>query len=163
MHRLPGGHARSPGDRPGAGSPSTAARLPGRPDRLLSPPTVGPSDQHVSQADAGGAGSSLPKQLLVLAGTTLLERSVAAFDAAPGVDEVLVVMAAGFTELATQVLGAIGYRKLTGVIEGGAARADSTRRAITALSGAAGGDRNVLFHDAARPLVDQRIIADCVT
>jgi 2-C-methyl-D-erythritol 4-phosphate cytidylyltransferase len=115
------------------------------------------------RADAGGAGSSLPKQLLVLAGTTLLERSVAAFDAAPGVDEVLVVMAAGFTELATQVLGAIGYRKLTGVIEGGAARADSTRRAITALSGAAGGDRNVLFHDAARPLVDQRIIADCVT
>src|ERR1019366_1757288 len=86
------------------------------------------------QADAGGAGSSPAKQLLGLAGTALLERSVAAFDAAPGVDEVLVVMAAGFTELATQVLGAIGYRKLTGVIEGGAARAGSTTRTTNAPS-----------------------------
>ena len=128
------------------------------------------SGARAAGSDAGGlCGQPLPKQLLVLAGSTLLERSVAAFDAAPGVHEVLVVMAAGFTELASQVLGAAGYRKLTGIIEGGQARADSARRAITALSGGKagqggkGGDCNVLFHDAARPLVDQRIIADCVS
>ena len=78
------------------------------------------------------SGGQLPKQLLVHAGMTLLERSVAAFDTAPGVDEVLVVMAPGFTGQAAQVLAAGGYGKLAGIIEGGAARSDSTRRAIAA-------------------------------
>ena len=45
----------------------------------------------------GGVGQRLgagtPKQLLTLGGTTLIERCVAAFEAAPGVDEILVVMA----------------------------------------------------------------------
>ncbi len=118
---------------------------------------------------AGGAGnrfgSGLPKQLQLLRGRTLLERSVSVFDQAPGVDEVLVVTPA---ELVGEVGRALeGYAKLASVIEGGAARTDSTRCAIawlTARSGAAGRDEDckVLFHDAARPLVDQRIVADCV-
>ena len=108
------------------------------------------------------SGGQLPKQLLVLAGMTLLERSVAAFDTAPGVDEVLVVMAPGFTGQAAQVLAAGGYGKLAGIIEGGAARSDSTRWAIAALNRRDRADCAVLFHDAARPLVEQRIIADCV-
>jgi 2-C-methyl-D-erythritol 4-phosphate cytidylyltransferase len=126
--------------------------------------TPGTSD---AAGAAGGpadpAGRKLPKQLLVLAGATLLERSVAAFEAAPGVDEVLVVIAAGFAGRARQLLGEDRYRKLSGIIEGGRARADSTRRAIAVLAGRDAGDLNVLFHDAARPLVEQRIIADCVT
>jgi 2-C-methyl-D-erythritol 4-phosphate cytidylyltransferase len=59
-----------------------------------------------------------------------------------------------------------GYRKLRNVITGGVDRPGSTRRASEHLSltdtDRASGDCNVLFHDAARPLVDQRIIADCV-
>src|SRR5260370_16769165 len=50
---------------------------------------------------------------------------------------------------------------------GGADRPGPTRQAIDLLSrdigDGADGDCNVLFHDAARPLVDQRIIADCVS
>src|SRR6185312_11365178 len=42
-------------------------------------------------------GAGTPKQLLTLGGTTLIERCVAAFEAAPGVDEILVVMARGYT------------------------------------------------------------------
>ena len=57
---------------------------------------------------AGGSGVRLggntPKQLQVLAGRTLLEHCVAAFDAAPGVDEVLVVMPADLIGAAKQVL-----------------------------------------------------------
>ncbi len=101
-----------------------------------------------------------PKQLLMLGGMTLLERSVAAFDAAPGVDEVLVVMAAGFTGHAERVLRTARYPKLTQIVAGGPARADSTRRALAALAGRA--ECDVLLHDAARPLVSQQIIADCV-
>ena len=118
---------------------------------------------------AGGSGVRLggttPKQLKLLAGRTLLEHCVAAFDAAPGVDEVLAVMPAELIGKARRVLEAGGYGKLGEVIPGGIDRPGSTRRAIEHLSRAhndGATDLNVLFHDAARPLVDQRIIADCV-
>jgi len=143
-------------------------------------------------------GAGMPKQLLTLGGQTLVERCVAAFDQAPSVDEVLVVMARGYTEQVKVMLADGGYRKVTNVIEGGATRPDSTRVALAAIAGAgaaaggapggghdgaaaggattggldgdlggaegiwSGGDCGVLLHDAARPLVDQRIIADCV-
>ncbi len=131
---------------------------------------------------AGGSGqrfgAGVPKQLLELDGQTLLAHCVAAFDAAPGVDEVLVVMPPGRTAEAAKLRADGAYPKLTAVIEGGTSRPASTRAAISAVNarrgaapdddtgGDADGDRDadwgVLFHDAARPLVDQRIIADCV-
>jgi 2-C-methyl-D-erythritol 4-phosphate cytidylyltransferase len=121
-------------------------------------------------------GAGMPKQLLTLGGQTLIERCVAAFEAAPGVDEILVVMARGYTAEVAELL--TGYQKVTAVIAGGATRPESTRAALGAIAeggagladggGAAGladgdgADCGVLLHDAARPLVDQRIIADCV-
>jgi 2-C-methyl-D-erythritol 4-phosphate cytidylyltransferase len=110
-------------------------------------------------------GAGVPKQLLTLGGTTLIERSVAAFEAAPGVDEILVVMASGWTAQVKAILADGGYGKVTDVIEGGETRPDSTRVALAAIAAAkpgSGQDYGVLLHDAARPLVDQRIIADCV-
>ncbi len=113
---------------------------------------------------AGGIGQRFggdrPKQMQVLAGRTLIEHSVAAFEQAPGVDAITIVMPPGIADPARQQFTADGYPKVTTVIEGGATRTDSTRCAIAAL----GEDEcNVLFHDAARPLLDQRIIADCVS
>jgi 2-C-methyl-D-erythritol 4-phosphate cytidylyltransferase len=106
-------------------------------------------------------GAGLPKQLLTLGGTTLIERCVAAFEAAPGVDEILVVMARGYTGQVEALLGS-RYRKVTAVIEGGPTRPESTRVALSAIAPSPPEDPGVLLHDAARPLVDQRIIADCV-
>ncbi len=113
-------------------------------------------------------GAGTPKQLLILGGRTLIERCVAAFEAAPGIDEILVVMPCEYTGqvealLATGGPAGAGYRKVTAVIEGGRTRPDSTRAALAAIAaGEPGADCGVLLHDAARPLVDQRIIADCV-
>lgn len=106
-------------------------------------------------------GAGLPKQLLTLGGRTLVERCVAAFQTAPAIDEILVVMARGYTGQ-VQALLADGYPKVTGVIEGGRGRPDSVRAALTAIASRTPEDCGVLLHDAARPLVDQRIIADCV-
>jgi len=104
-------------------------------------------------------GAALPKQLLPLAGRALLEHSVAAFDQAPGVDTTLVVMAPGHAAHVRELLTLGEYHKVAGIIEGGTTRPESTRRAIDAL----GPDEcNVLFHDAARPLLDQATIAGCV-
>ena len=119
---------------------------------------------------AGGSGlrfgADVPKQLLSLDGRTLIEHCVAAFDEAPGVDEVLVVMPAAHIGEAAKLLDSGGFGKLAGIIEGGSTRPGSTRRAIAAVSArmaAEGtGDCGVLLHDAARPLVGQQIIAGCV-
>jgi 2-C-methyl-D-erythritol 4-phosphate cytidylyltransferase len=113
---------------------------------------------------AGGIGQRFggerPKQMQVLAGRTLIEHSVAAFEQAPGVDAITIVMPAGLAGPARQQFTADGHPKVTTVIQGGATRTDSTRCAIAALGEY---ECNVLFHDAARPLLDQRIIADCVS
>ena len=121
-------------------------------------------------------GAGMPKQLLTLGGQTLIERCVAAFDAAPGVDEILVVMARGYAGQVRELVA--GFQKVIGVIEGGATRPESTRAALAAIAeggtgwvgyaggagwaGGGGSDCGVLLHDAARPLVDQKIIAACV-
>ncbi len=116
---------------------------------------------------AGGTGSrfggSVPKQLQVLAGRTLLGHCADAFSRAPGVDIILVVTAADVAEQVRQEVA--GVSKLAAVIAGGATRTESTRCAISWLSARfpAGTDGKVLFHDAARPLVDQQTIADCVS
>lgn len=124
---------------------------------------------------AGGAGlrlgGALPKQFQLLAGRTLLEHSVAAFDEAPGIDDVIVVLPADFVAQGREILGE-RYAKLRQIIPGGADRPGSTRCAISYLGDPGQSDRDesnrgesdchVLFHDAARPLVSQRIIADCV-
>jgi len=111
---------------------------------------------------AGGSGerfgTPVLKQLLPLAGRPMIEHSVAAFERAPAVDQILVVMTAGHAGQVRDLLAAGGYAKVGKVIDGGPTRAGSTWCAITEL----GDDEcDVLFHDAARPLVSQQTIADC--
>jgi 2-C-methyl-D-erythritol 4-phosphate cytidylyltransferase len=112
----------------------------------------------------GGAGNrfgaELPKQLLTLGGKTLVEHCVTAFAQAPGVDEVLLVMPPGYAQAAARLVGS----QVSAVIEGGVTRSDSVRNALAHLTrrGDAAESTGVLLHDAARPLVSQRIIADCV-
>lgn len=112
---------------------------------------------------AGGTGRRLgleaPKQLASVGGRPILTRAIAAFDTAPDIDDVLVVMAPG--HLAAAEVAAGPYAKVTGVIEGGTSRTESTLRALSALERLPD-DARVLFHDAARPFVDGRIIAECV-
>jgi 2-C-methyl-D-erythritol 4-phosphate cytidylyltransferase len=89
----------------------------------------------------------------------MIEHSIGAFERAPAVDQIMVVMAAGHAGQVRALLGTGGYTKLGKVIEGGPTRTGSTRCAIAEL----GYDEcDVLFHDAARPLVSQQTIADCV-
>jgi ribitol-5-phosphate 2-dehydrogenase (NADP+) / D-ribitol-5-phosphate cytidylyltransferase len=112
---------------------------------------------------AGGSGSrvggEIPKQLLEIAGKSVLEHSVAAMDGAPEIDEVLVVMHPDFIGEAEKVVSSGLYRKVSQLLAGGAGRSDTTRIAIAALGSE---ECNVLLHDAVRPLVSLRIIADTV-
>ncbi len=111
----------------------------------------------------GGAGNrfgaAMPKQLLTLGGKTLIERCVTAFRLAPGVDEVLLVMPPAYAGEAAELVG----DQVTTVITGGVTRSDSVRNALAHVAAREAAETTaVLLHDAARPLVTQRIIADCV-
>ena len=104
-------------------------------------------------------GGSMPKQLLTLGGRTLVEHCVAAFGRAPGVDEVLLVMPSGYAAEAAKLVG----DQVSAVIAGGLTRSDSVRNALAHLTARHPAETTgVLLHDAARPLVSQRVIADCV-
>ncbi len=112
---------------------------------------------------AGGTGTrvglSIPKQLIKIAGKTIIEHTIAAFEASPVIDEIVVLMTPGHLDPVRAIVQSGGYSKVTQIVEGGVTRNDSTSRALEAL----GTDEcNVLFHDAVRPLVSQTIIADCV-
>lgn len=112
---------------------------------------------------AGGTGtrigSEVPKQLLEVAGRTLLEHALRAFHAHPDVDAITVVMAPAHLDAARVVVEAGGYaNKVTDVVAGGRTRSDST---VAALGTLPDEPCLVLVHDAARPLVTARIISDC--
>lgn len=112
---------------------------------------------------AGGTGSRLgldvPKQLLKIAGKTVLEHTVGTLDSAPDVDEVIVLMAAGYEDIARELLLGGRHPKVSAVLSGGSTRAETTQTALAAIDR---DDCNVLFHDAVRPLLSHRIIRECV-
>jgi len=111
---------------------------------VLAAPAVGPA----------GAALFAP-----LAGRPVIEHSVAAFEASPLVDEILVVTPPALAARTGQRLAAAGYRKVSGVIEGGATRMEAGWQAVRILGEA---DCNLLLHDAAQPLINPRVIEDCV-
>ncbi|GII53268.1 pyrophosphorylase [Planotetraspora thailandica] len=112
---------------------------------------------------AGGIGQRMglntPKQLLEIAGRTILEHTLDTFDAHPDVDEIVMVMAPGFVDDAAELVRRNGYAKVSRVLEGGASRTESSWRALRALGEQ---ECDVLLHDAVRPLVEPRVVADCV-
>ncbi|MEV6692332.1 bifunctional cytidylyltransferase/SDR family oxidoreductase [Micromonospora sp. NPDC051196] len=112
---------------------------------------------------AGGTGTRLglgiPKQLLKIAGKPIIEHTLAVFEAAPEIDEIIVLMASGHIAEAQQIVDKAGFRKVTKVIEGGDTRNATTRIALDAVGEQ---DCNILFHDAVRPLLSGRIVRECV-
>ncbi|PRY01456.1 IspD/TarI family cytidylyltransferase [Allonocardiopsis opalescens] len=119
---------------------------------------------------AGGVGARMghhrPKQLLELAGRPIIEHSVAAFDQAEAVDDVVVLMVGDHLTEAERI--AARYTKVRRVLAGGTDRTRTSWLAITAAADVAKSagippERvNVLLHDAVRPLVDTATIDRCV-
>ena len=127
---------------------------------------MGSADQRlrtVAVVLAGGSGArvglDVPKQLLKVAGRTIIEHSVAALHDCDDVDEIVIVMTPEYVDEVHALLVRPDLPKVTQVLAGGADRNASTRAALDAL-----GDEecNVLFHDAVRPLLSRRVVQDCV-
>ena len=119
--------------------------------------------RHIAIILAGGMGSRVggetPKQLLHLAdGRSILEHSVDAFEAAPFIDEIAVVMHPEWMDEAKQLCERNSWNKVQKIIPGGSERWESSWHALLAYMDET--DAALWFHDAARPFVSQRILAD---
>jgi 2-C-methyl-D-erythritol 4-phosphate cytidylyltransferase len=99
-------------------------------------------------AGAGPADPESPGPLTPLAGRPLAAHSIAAFAVAPEVDELVLVAPPALA-------GELGAAR---VVEAAGSWAESVSRAIEVLGEP---ECNLLIHDAARPLIGPRVIADC--
>lgn len=114
---------------------------------------------------AAGSGSrtglSIPKQFLPFGNAkTVLEHSVEAFQKNEGITQIVIVTAPQFISRIEQMAEELAWTKVTRVIEGGKERYDSSLAAVRLFADEP--DTVMLFHDAARPLVSQRIISDTI-
>src|SRR4051812_9538755 len=111
---------------------------------------------------AGGTGTrvglDLPKQLIKIAGKPIIEHTIAALQASPLVDEILVMMTPGHLDPVRDIVRGGAYPKVTRILEGAGTRNDTTRAALEAISETEPDDCYVLLHDAVRPLLSQDII-----
>jgi 2-C-methyl-D-erythritol 4-phosphate cytidylyltransferase len=118
--------------------------------------------KNVAVVLAGGVGArvglAIPKQLIKIAGRTILEHTLAALDRHELVDEIVVMMAPGHLDAVRAIVRDGAYTKVVDILEGAETRNGTTELALAAIPR---DDTKILFHDAVRPLVSKRIISDC--
>lgn len=112
---------------------------------------------------AGGIGSRLglstPKQFLKVAGKMVVEHTIDAFEHNHQINEIAVVSNPYYISDFENMILKNSWKKVKKILKGGAERYHSSLSAIKAYEG---DDVNLIFHDAVRPLVSQRIINDVV-
>ena len=113
---------------------------------------------------AGGTGQrvgdSIPKQFLKVAGKKVIEHTLDVFQNHPQIDEIAVVSNPNFLNEIENIAIKNNYTKLKKILQGGKERYHSSLSAINAYDGDK--EINLIFHDAVRPLVNDRIISDCI-
>ena len=113
---------------------------------------------------AGGSGTRLgndiPKQFLKVAGKKVLEHTIEVFENAKNIDEICIVSRIDCITDVESIVVNNGYLKVKKILAGGKERYDSSLAAIHAYPN---GNHNLLFHDAVRPLLTERIINDCLS
>ena len=112
---------------------------------------------------AGGSGTrfggDIPKQFLKVDGKRIIEYTIDVFECHPLINEIAVVCHHNYLEEMARIVAENRYVKVKNVLAGGKERYDSS---LAALKVYTDDDNLLLFHDAVRPLVSERIITDCV-
>lgn len=112
---------------------------------------------------AGGTGSRMesakPKQFFKVAGKTILEHTVDAFEINKKIDEIVIVCITLYVPEVENMVLSNEWNKVKKVIRGGKERYESSLSAIQSYMNE---KPNLIFHDAVRPLLSQRIINEVV-
>ena len=113
---------------------------------------------------AGGQGTrmgtSVPKQLLELGGTTIVERTLSPFVECRDIQSIVIVAAINIFE---HIEGIVRERftgaKPIAVVQGGSRRQDSVYKGLLALEQ----DTDIVaVHDSVRPFITPELITDCL-
>lgn len=112
---------------------------------------------------AGGSGHRLgnvqPKQFLKVAGRKIIEHTISVFEHNSLIDEIAVVCNPAYITEMEQIVVNNQWVKVKKILQGGKERYQSS---LTAIQAYEDDDANLIFHDAVRPLVNDRIIEDCI-
>ena len=109
---------------------------------------------------AGGLGkrmrADVPKQYLLLSGRPILTHTVARFEAAQTIGEIILVVPPRETDyVAREIVEKYGISKVTDIVAGGKERQDSVRNGIRHI----GSDVDIVaIHDGARPFIVTELI-----
>lgn len=121
--------------------------------------------QNIAIILAGGIGSRLgesrPKQLLKVAGKTVIEHTVDTFEKAENIHEIAIVAHPNIHRDIEKFILQNHWTKVRKILSGGSERYESSLSAIKAYSECPD-NTNLIFHDAVRPLVTSRIINDTI-
>lgn len=100
--------------------------------------------------------SSVQKQYLILKERPVLYYALLAFEEAPEINDVVLVVGAGeIPYCRTEIVERYGFSKVTAIVEGGKERYDSVFCGLSAIQDCA----YVYIHDGARPFVNGKMIA----
>lgn len=119
-------------------------------------------NKNIAVVLAGGVGTrmgyDLPKQFLKVAGLTILEHTIYAFENHELIDEIAVIVHPSYLHLVEEQVLKNKWVKVKRILRGGDQRADSSLAAIKAYENE--GEVNLIFHDAVRPMLSQRVVTD---
>ena len=113
---------------------------------------------------AGGIGSRMkankPKQFIEIDGRPVIVDTISNFERNARVTGVTVVCLKDWIPYFEQLAKRFELKKVNSIIAGGATGHDSTRNGVFSLKDKLSKDDFVIIHDAARPLIPQKIIDD---
>ncbi len=114
---------------------------------------------------AGGkgirSGIAAPKQYLKFNDKELIVYTLGIFQQNEMIDEIIISVEGNYINLLNDLKEKYNLSKISKVVEGGITRQDSVYNALKSLTAAAAADL-IAVHDAARPLLPQKVLTDAV-
>lgn len=112
---------------------------------------------------AGGEGTrfggNMPKQFTKISGKTVIEHTLESINKNKLIDSILIVINPSFYEFMKEILLKNNYKKVKKLLKGGTSRQESSYIGLQACDN---DTENVLFHDAIRPFVSEKIINNTI-
>ena len=118
---------------------------------------------------AGGVGSrmnskAIPKQFLEIHGKPIIVHTIEHFEEHQQIDAICVVIVKEWLEYMKSLVEKFSLRKVRWIIPGGSSALESQYYGLVAINENhhIGEKDIVLIHDGVRPLIDEKVISDCV-